>query len=284
MPGPSTDSSTNQTRGPATPEEQAFASLSLSQAGKALLNYDMAQSPLLRAKTIDQRLAAAEDLVNRTNARQRALYDEVSGSTGAGGWTAERVAENQQLAQTAKDAGSAWSQLQGEKQILPGQVQEAEGTQRVSNLAAGRLEDYLSGKDIGVSAQEQALITQGISGISQDVATTRGLNRTDVPVMQAIAPAVSNALLQQANANRSLFTGINQFQQGMGLSQQQLQSGLAGQNPAANLTGVYAGLRPSSFSTNTQQGYGGLDYVNATANILKGGGAAATGGADAGLW
>ena len=69
----------------------------------------------------------------------------------------------------------------------------------------------------------------------------------------------------------------------MDLSGRQLQAGLAGQNPAANLTGVYAGLRPSSFSTNTQQGYGALDYVNATANLAQGLGTAYAAGTGQGL-
>ena len=167
--------------------------------------------------------------------------------------------------------------LQAQKTVLPQLAAEQDESRQLGRRAGQRALDFIEGRDLGVSPEERELITQGISGISQDVATTRGLNRSDVPVMQAIAPTVASALLNQANANRSLFTGINQFQQGMDLSGRQLQAGLSGQNPAANLTGVYAGLRPSTFSTHTQQGYGALDYVNAGANIAEAVGSAATG-------
>lgn len=277
MPGPSSDSETTQTRGAATPQETAFSSTALAQADQALNAMRTAgQDPRLMAATIDGRIAEQQTRMAAAQARLKYL-DEHFARYGTGPQftnNEEHVAvANQQLA----NAKSSLMDLQAQKTLIPEMMKGYESTQRLTNLASSRLEDFLSGRDIGVSPQERELITQGISGISQDVATTRGLNRSDVPVMQAVAPAVSAALLQQANANRSLFTGINQFQQGMDLSGRQLQAGLAGQNPAANLTGVYSGLRSSDFSTSSKQGYGTLDYVNAGANLASGIGSAAYG-------
>ena len=292
MPGPSTTSTTNQTRGPATPEETSFSGIAtLDALGASLAGRQARTDPRAQLATLSSQVAEL-----RRRAEAKAEWDRtggggirnlmndnyVGGAYAAAGpnWTASRDNARAEIAELEQQA----QQLEAQRPLLEQQAARLTGTEGMEDQARTRIMDVLMGRDLGVSPQEQQLITQGISGISQDVATTRGLNRSDVPVMQAVAPAVSNALLQQANANRSLFTGINQFQQGMGLSGRQLQAGLAGQNPAANLTGVYAGLRPSSFSTNTQQGYGALDYVNATANLAKGIGSAATGGADAGLW
>ena len=286
MPGPGSSNTVLQAPNAyRSPEEQAFAGITLSQASKSLLNMDLAQSPLTRAATIDARLLQAQATANNLDKQQQQLYDKVNGIVPGetGGWTAERVEQNRLLALQAKEANAAGTSLLGEKQLLPMQVEEAQKTQRLSNLAAGRMESFLSGKDLGVSPEERELITQGISGISQDVATTRGLNRSDVPVMQAIAPAVSQALLSQANANRALFTGINQFQQGMGLSQQQTQMGLAAQNPAAGMAGAYLSGRGSSYNTQQQGVYGAADYGALTGNVLGGAGLGLYGLSAAGL-
>ena len=278
MPGPSTDSKTEQTRGAATPMESAFGGISLNQAYQALDAYGRATSdPRIAARTIEGTLQQKQaELEEAKTAVDVAQYYVNQGGTWWGGLDVSNERLNA-AKQKVSSLTSSMRDLEAQKEYLPQQLEQYDRTQSLANTSTRRLQDFLEGKDLGVSAEERDLITQGISGISQDVATTRGLNRTDVPVMQAIAPTVANSLLAQANANRSLFTGINQFQQGMDLSGRQLQAGLAGQNPAANLTGVYAGLRPSSFSTNTQQGYGALDYVNATANLASAAGDFMTG-------
>ena len=275
MPGPSTQSTTQQTRGAATGEEQAFGGIALGQANEAAqASKNALYDPRTRLANLENEKQQIRDrIANYKND----LYNYIE--TGDASRAGDVAAINRRSSipgLIAQEEGNLRS-LDALKPQLEQQASRL-GEQEGLNLRVQkRLDDFISGRDIGVSPQEQALITQGISGISQDVATTRGLNRTDVPVMQAIAPTVASSLLAQANANRSLFTGINQFQQGMDLSGRQLQAGLSGQNPAANLTGVYAGLRPSSFSTSTQQGYGGLDYVNATANLASAAGDFMTG-------
>lgn len=177
--------------------------------------------------------------------------------------------------------------------FLEQQATEQADTRALVKKAMGRFNDILEG-NLSVLPQEEQFIKDkyeaGIAGLKsqlpsmiQNEATTRGLNRTDVPVMQSVAGPLAggiaslqseaaNALLGQANANRSLFTGIQQFNQGIDLSNRQLALGLAGQNPAANLTGVYSGLRSSLSTLNTKQSYGALDYVDAAS-----GGASAAG-------
>ena len=274
MPGPSTQSATEQTRGAATGEEQAFGSLALEQAnvaGQAAKNalFD----PRQRLANLDNEKQQIRDKIAALN--KDYAYIESGAASNAGDVAAinRRSGIQGQIAQAEGDLRS----LDNLKPQLEQQALRVADQEGLNKRVQSRLDDFISGRDIGVSPQEQALITQGISGISQDVATTRGLNRTDVPVMQAIAPTVANSLLAQANANRSLFTGINQFQQGLDMTGRQLQAGLAGQNPAANLTGVYAGLRPSSFGTNTKQGYGALDYVDSAANLTSAAGDFMTG-------
>ena len=264
--GPSTDSKTLQERGPRGPEERQMFGVAQEQSALGLES--------LRGSTRDAqtRLAsfASDDKLLQdkiAQAKNRIATIELEWQTS--GYRPEYPAEREDLTKQISILENQREAMAANKPVLSQQAQREQRYAQYGDESARRVMDIISGKDLGVSAEERALITQGISGISQDVATTRGLNRSDVPVMQAVAPTVANALLQQANANRSLFTGINQFQQGMDLSGRQLQAGLAGQNPAANLTGVYAGLRPSSFSTNTQQGYGALDYVNATANLAQ---------------
>lgn len=177
-----------------------------------------------------------------------------------------------------------------------------------------RISDYLE-KGLSVSPEEEKFIREkyeaGIAGLKsqlpgllQNTATTRGLNQTDVPVMQSVAGPLAggiaglqseaaSSLISQANANRALFTGINQFQQGLDLSNRQLQAGLAGQNPAANLTGIFSNLRGQQGGSDTQRQYGAADYISMTgqgaggvglglyglgASGLLGGGTAATTG------
>ena len=279
MPGPSSDSTTDQARGPATAEEAIAGRYALGQSAlsgqAARLGLTSARSMLANA---DVELRSYDDRVAQLEQQAAALSREFVGRYDDPAFRQQANTINSQI-QTEQESKARF------KGMIPELRERAQTEQEQSQLsltATKRLLGVLSGEDFGVSAREQELITQGISGISQDVATTRGLNRTDVPVMQAIAPTVASSLLEQANRNRSLFTGINQFQQGMDLSGRQLQLGLAGQNPAANLTGVYAGLRPSSFSTNTRQGYGALDYVNAGAGLAKGIGALAAAGGGGG--
>lgn len=265
MPPGDTDVTMKQEpRGPASPLEQAFAEMGLAQGYMALDAQGRAmQDPRLRAGVIEDLLTQRTGEIQETQ-RLIAEAEQQLGSGEAFWHGGDAVVKERRDAAQQKLASlqSSLSELKAEKQFLPERLKEVAQTQEVSNLAAGRLRDFLSGKDLGVSPEERALITQGISGISQDVATSRGLNRSDTPVMQAIAPSISQALLAQANANRSLFTGINQFQQGMNLSERQLQAGLAGQNPAAGLSGVYAGLRPQTQDQSGSRGLGGADVMS----------------------
>lgn len=275
MPGPSTQSGTEQTRGAATGEEQAFGSIAMGQANDAAQASKTALfDPRTRLANLDNEKQAIRDRIAALN--RDYAYIESGGASNAGDVAA--INRRSTIPGLIAQEENNLKALDSLKPQLERQASRLGEQEELNLRVQKRLDDFISGRDIGVSTEERGLITQGIQGISQDVATTRGLNRSDVPVMQAIAPAVSQALLNQANANRSLFTGINQFQQGMDLSGRQLQAGLAGQNPAANLTGVYAGLRPSSFSTGTQAGYGGLDYIVQPLAAL-GGAAQGVGGA-----
>lgn len=269
---PSSEQKQEQTRGAATPMEVEFGAISQQQAMSSLDSMRRAQQdPRLRSVLVDDLMAQKQAEIKQAQADiAEATYQK---NTDGGFWWGGMDAVNERLrgAQTRLSSlQQSLTELEGEKQILPERLKEAQQTQELSTLASGRLRDFLAGKDLGISPEERALITQGISGISQDVATSRGLNRTDVPVMQAIAPAVSQALLSQANANRSLFTGINQFQQGMGLSQQQLQAGLAGQNPAANLTGVYSGLRSTSMGGASSSNLGFGEVMSGVGGLASG--------------
>ena len=217
MPGPSTDSSTNQTRGAATPQEIAFGNMGLSQSALALANMSSAtQNPLLLQKTISSQLQAQQREVDEANTKIQDISNRLSW-----GYTIPNATEQiATLEQQRKNGLAALDQLRGQKELLPEQVKQYESQQGISNAANQRLQAFLTGKDIGVSDEERALITQGISGISQDVATTRGLNRTDVPVMQAIAPTVASALLNQANAQSFTIYGYQPVPTGHGLVRQ----------------------------------------------------------------
>ena len=135
-----------------------------------------------------------------------------------------------------------------------------------------------------VDPAERAAMTTAASSLSQDVATTRGLNRTDVPVMQAIAPTLASMWLGQQNANKAFYTGAQQFNQGLGL--QQNQSAMQVSNPGLGLASVYTGVRGSNVTgtSNMQNRPGGLDYLNTAGQLAQGFGQAASGGKAAGLW
>lgn len=243
------------------PAESAFGPLALAQGYLGLDAFRRAGSdPRIRAKVVDSAIAQRQRELNplTDELRKVELHLRRDGGAWIGG---HAVAEQKRdlLRQQISSVQESITNMQAEKEILPQQVAEAGRTQELSGKALDRLLSIIEGKDLGVSPEERQLIAESMSGVSQDVATSRGLNRTDVPVMQAIAPEISRAILAQANANRSLFTGINQFQQGMGLSNRQLQMGLAGQNPAANLSGVYAGLAPQNQGQSQSRGLGGPD-------------------------
>ena len=262
---PETKSDQTVQRGEATPEEVQYGSITGQQSRLSLDAFRSAVTdPSIQLATLDTTIQAKQQLLKQAETDARYWQDQ-DASFSAKGWDPPAHIRERVIAarQAIIDATRQIQEAQASRPILEQQAAVYDEQRQLNQQVQKRLGDFISGRDIGVSAEERALITQGISGISQDVATTRGLNRSDVPVMQAVAPAVSQALLAQANANRSLFTGINQFQQGLDLSGRQLQAGLAGQNPAANLTGVYSGLRSSNITGSTQQGYGALDYVNA---------------------
>ena len=276
MPGPSSSQQTQQTYGQLNPQAIATGNQALQQGDIALQNMQQAtRNPLVQAKMIDQQIQSAGDKVLSVQAQLDQMNKDID--SGNAFWMGDWQAKRATLLQQKQDAQAGLQQLQAYKTVLPQLTQQYQSQQDTTNAANQRLNDYITGKNIGITPQEQQLIEQGLTGTLQDMATSRGLNTTDVPVMQAFAPTLAQTYMNQANANRSLFTGINQFQQGMGLSQQQLQAGIGGQNPAANLTGVYAGLTPSSFSTRSQQNYGGLDYLNSAANVAQGVGSVMTG-------
>lgn len=264
---PSTQTQQTVSKGPATPEEKTAFELSLSQGNTATL---AARNALFDPR---QQLAQFDATKQQSLDRIAALNAEYARIESGESWQAGEGKGRRDLIPglIAQEKANLQS-LEASRPFLEKQAARIEDQETQNKRVQQRISDFIEGRDLGVSPEERSLITQGISGISQDVATTRGLNRTDVPVMQAIAPTVANSLLAQANANRSLFTGINQFQQGLDLSNRQLQLGLAGQNPAANLTGVYSGLRSTSMSGSTQQNYGAADYVG-----MVGGGAAGIG-------
>ena len=287
-PGDVTSTVQQGPRGPTSPYEQAFGNFSLAQASQALQAMSkVGQDPRLLAQTIDSRIQEQQNLIQAGEDRLGALSQHYA-LWGTGPNFTDNEAHVSVARQQIANAQSTLRDLQAQKTILPEQIQQYESTQRLSNRVTARLEDFISGKDLGVSPQEQALIERQYAAqreafqaelpqALQDTATTRGLNTTDVPVMQAVAlplgqglanlrSSEAQAILSQANANRSLFTGINQFQQGMDLSGKQLQVGLAGQNPAANLTGVYSGLRSTSMTGSTQQTYGLGDYIGMASN------------------
>ena len=258
---PETKSEQTVARGAASAEEQALFSQAYEQSGVAGQAARQAlfdpQTQLAQFGANRQRIL---DRITSLEARNQALYSMQPGQDIPDAGRLMYLLP-EQIAQEKANLAA----FDATKPILEKQGARYAEQEEQNRAVQTRLMDFISGKDIGVSPEERALITQGISGISQDVATSRGLNRSDVPVMQAVAPSVSQALLAQANANRSLFTGINQFQQGLDLSNRQTQAGLAGQNPAANLTGVYSGLRSSNITGSTQQGYGALSFVDPAA-------------------
>lgn len=280
MPGPGSSNTVLQSPNNPLGGEQAFAAMGLEQgnvAGQAAKTalFD----PRTRLANLENEKQQIRDKIAAYN-RDYAYIE--SGAASNAGDVAAINRRSTIPGQIAQEEGNLRA-LDSLKPQLERQALRLGEQEELNLRVQKRLDDFISGRDIGVSAEERALITQGIQGISQDVATTRGLNRSDVPVMQAVAPTVANALLNQANANRALFTGITQFQQGLDLSGRQLQAGLAGQNPAAGLAGAYLGARGSSYDTQQQGRYGAVDYAGLTGNVLGGAGLGLYGLSSAGL-
>lgn len=150
----------------------------------------------------------------------------------------------------------------------------------VAKLFGKRLQTGLETGSFVDPAEEAAMRT-AMSGISQDVATTRGLNRSDVPVMQSIAPTLASMWLGQQNTNKAFYTGALQANQGLGA---QTNQGLMGvSNPGLGLSSVYSGLRGSNTSGGGKQGYGSLDYLGASGTAAGGIGLGLYGASAAGL-
>src|SRR3990167_6719362 len=268
---PETKSDQTVQRGGASPEESLmFGIAAQDAAGASLAGYEARTDPRLQLETMPGKIASLQQQIATLKEQDSYYADLLSRHPFSGDLQPSWRAARGNFANQITELGRQINQLEASKPILTKQISRLGEQEEQNRAVQQRLMSFIEGKDLGVSAEERALITQGISGISQDVATTRGLNRSDVPGMQAVAPAVSQALLAQANANRSLFTGINQFQQGLNLSNRQTQAGLASQNPAANLAGVYSGLRGSNLSSGNQQGYGGLDYLTMSGTLAGG--------------
>ena len=173
--------------------------------------------------------------------------------------------------------------LDASKSVLTEQA--ASGQQGV-DVAKQFLSKLSSGLTTGnfVDPAEMDAMRTAASGLSQDVATTRGLNRSDVPVMQAIAPTLASMWLGQQNANKAFYTGAQQFNQGLGLQSNQM--GLNATNPGLGLASVYSGLRSSNTTgtSNTQNRPGAMQYLETAGKLAQGLGQGAAGGKEAGFW
>ena len=149
--------------------------------------------------------------------------------------------------------------LDASKSVLTEQAASGQQGVDVAKQFLSKLSQGLTTGNFVDPAEMDAMRTAA-SGLSQDVATTRGLNRTDVPVMQAIAPTLASMWLGQQNANKAFYTGAQQFNQGLGLQQNQM--GLSATNPGLGLASVYSGLRSSNVTgaENLQNRPGGMGY------------------------
>lgn len=162
--------------------------------------------------------------------------------------------------------------LDASKKLLEEQAGVAQQGADVTKQFLGKLQSGLETGDFVDPAERAAMVTAA-SQLSQDVATTRGLNRTDVPVMQAIAPSLASMWLQQQNANKAFYTGAQQFQQGLGLQQNQTQ--MQASNPGLGLASVFSGVRGSNITGKDMNTAGLANYLGAGGSALQGAGTAA---------
>src|SRR3990167_4870066 len=193
---PETKSDQTVQRGGASPEESLmFGIAAQDAAGASLAGYEARTDPRLQLETLPGKIASLQQQIATLKEQDSYYADLLARHPFSGdlqpGWRAARGNFANQITELSRQI----NQLEASKPILTKQIDRLGEQEEQNRAVQQRLMSFIEGKDLGVSPEERALITQGISGISQDVATTRGLNRSDVPVMQAVAPAVSQALL-----------------------------------------------------------------------------------------
>ena len=268
--GESTDTNQQTDRGSANAAESIGSGQSILQS---LLATD-----LMRQGAVDPR----ERLVTLEKDKQR-LQEQLAHAQQRYDENLEAVGRNP-AARGNVDA--LFMQMQGLRQqidTLDASRPQLERTAALAGSTQGVGEQFLSrlrtGLETGnfVDPAEEAAMRTAMSGISQDVATTRGLNRTDVPVMQSIAPTLASMWLQQQNTNKAFYTGAYSANQGLSLQQNQGLMNVS--NPGLGLSSVNAGVRGSNVTgtSNTQNRPGGLDYLNAASGLASGVGSAMTG-------
>ena len=266
--GSSTDTNQQTDRGTANAAESIGTGQSILQsiaAGGYLRGG--ASDPRVQLATMDSQ----KDELNKQLALSQQRYDENMSAIGrnpaARGNADALFAEMSGLRQRIADLDASKSTL----------MESAGVTQQGVDIAkqfANRLSTGLSTGNF-VSPEEQAAMTTAMSGISQDVATTRGLNRSDVPVMQAIAPTLASMWLGQQNTNKAFYTGAYSANQGLGL---QANQGLMNVNNAGlGISSVNAGVRGSNVTgtSNTQNRPGSLEIMKGVVGGIQGLGSAA---------
>ena len=272
--GPGSSTSSGTSYGPAQSAESIGAGTSIDQAIRA--------TGLTRGGTLDPRV-------------QLATMDSYKGELGSQlALAQQRYAENMSALgsnpQARGNADALFSQISALKQqiseldasrpILEEQAGLAQGGSDVSKQFVSKLQRGLETGNF-VDPTEMDAIRTAMSSVSQDVATSRNLNRSDVPVMQAIAPTLASMWLGQQNSNKGFLTGAYQVNQGLGLQTSGQNLGVS--NPGLGLASVYSGLRGSNVSGNQQNRYGFLDYANAASGMARGvGSAMASGGGGGG--
>lgn len=286
-------------RGPSSPEEQAASRLAIQQAnitgqaGKLTLI-----DPRVQLATFD----TAGQAIKKRIADINAQLDNPRnwGVLEANTTSRWNLLQDQLAAETAN-----LNEHEASRPLLEKQAARVESQEALNARVQARISDFLD-KGLSVTPEDEKFIREKyeasiaglksqLPGLLQDTATTRGLNPTDVPVMQSVAGPLAggiaglqseaaSALLNQANANRALFTGVNQFQQGMDLSNRQVQLGLSAENPSANLTGIFSNLRGGMSGSNTSRTYGAGDYISMTGQGAAGIGLGAYGLSKAGLF
>lgn len=268
--GESTDTNTQTDRGTANAAESIGTGQSILQS--------IAATGYLRGGASDPRVQLAtmdtqREELNKQMALAQQRYEENLSAIGtnpaARGNADALFAQLSGLRQQIADLDASKSTL----------MESAGITQQGIDIAkqfANRLQTGLQSGSFVDKAEEDAMRT-AMSGISQDVATTRGLNRSDVPVMQAIAPTLASMWLNQQNLNKGFLTGAYQANAGLGLQANQGLMNIT--NPGLGISSVNAGVRGSNVTgtSNTQKRPGGLDYLNAASNLAQGVGSAMTG-------
>ena len=265
--GESTDTNQVTDRGPAQAGESIGTGQSILQS---LLATDLGRAggvdPRIRLATMDKQ---RDELTSQLALAQQ-RYDENKGALGtnpqARGNMDAYFMQMSGLRQQIAD-------LDASKSVLTEQA--ASGQQGV-DVAKQFLSKLSSGLTTGnfVDPAEMDAMRTAASGLSQDVATTRGLNRSDVPVMQAIAPTLASMWLGQQNANKAFYTGAQQFNQGLGLQSNQMN--LSATNPGLGLASVYSGLRGSNLTgtSDTQKRPSSLEIMGGVIGGIQGLGAA----------